>query len=153
MMPFMFRIFLAVLLLLFATTSLVALFETVEPTAASIIAVLIVGMIFVGLPVGFAVKLLRRRRERDSPASQPDAKVPLEVEVLRLARRLDGRLTAMEVVTELGVSIDRAEAVLKDLNKRGVSGVLISDSGLLVYTFRDLEDLDEKDSAQPLLQS
>lgn len=148
----MLKLFIASLLLLFATISLVALFETVEPNIASIIAVLIVGMLFVGVPVWFAIKLLRGRRGGKSP-SQPDAKGGLEVEVLKLARRLDGRLTAMEVVTELGVGIDRAEAVLKDFNKRGIAGVLISDSGLLVYSFQDLENLDEKDSARPLLDS
>lgn len=91
------------------------------------------------------------RRSASSPPPVPA--VPFEVEVLKLARRLDGRLTAMEVVTELGVGVDKAEAALKDLNQRGIAGVLISDSGLMVYSFRELENLDEKDSAEPLLDA
>ena len=138
---------LAVVLLVFAAIVVAALFDIVEPTLSGILAVLIVGLIFAGLPIWLAIWLLRGRRNPDEPSDE------LEVQVLKLARRLEGRLTAMEVVTELGVGIDEAEAVLKSFNKRGVAGVLISDSGLLVYSFRDLESLDEKDSARPLMDA
>jgi hypothetical protein len=50
------------------------------------------------------------------------------------------------------VGVDRAQAVLADLNDRGVAGMLISDSGLVVYSFRDLELLEEKASARPAVE-
>lgn len=145
----------AALLLIFAVIALKAMYDVADPTFTGIIAILIVGLIFVGLPVGLAIRLLRGPRKKVPPPPKPTQgpSYNLEVEVLKLARRLEGRLTAMEVVTELGVGIVEAEAVLKSFNDRGIAGLLISDSGLLVYSFRDLEYLDEKDSARSLLDA
>ena len=156
------------ILILFACLFLVALVSTFEASGPWFIAFVILGMVFVGLPTWLAFRLARKRRasealakpapapavpppRRESKPAGPDPRVQFEIEVLKLARRHEGRLTAMEVVTELGVGVDKAKAVLADLNDRGIAGMLISDSGLVVYNFQELEDLDEKDSARPLL--
>lgn len=88
---------------------------------------------------------------RPAPPSVPVVdEDELEVDVLQLARKKGGRLTLLEVVTELEVGVDEAEAVLEDLQVRGIAGLLVSDSGLLVYSFHELQYLADKDSAKPL---
>lgn len=167
------------LCLVFAAISLVAVFEVVEFNTADLIAGFLVGLLMVALPAWAGLRLLDLRptgltKPNSSPSvssrsvssrsvSQPlVSQVPppppmlpsdndeLEVDVLQLARKKGGRLTVLEVVTELEVGVDQAETVLEDLQVRGIAGILVSDSGLMVYSFHELQHLGEKDAAQPV---
>lgn len=75
----------------------------------------------------------------------------LEAEVLRLAGRHAGRLTAVEVAGELAVSPAAAEEVLHALALKKVADLQVTESGVLVYVFHDVAHASEKDQARRLL--
>jgi hypothetical protein len=75
----------------------------------------------------------------------------LESEVLRLAARRDGKLTVVEVVTELAVSPDAAKESLDSLMMRELAEIEIADSGMLVYVFRDIRNLPGKADSKGIL--
>ncbi len=76
----------------------------------------------------------------------------IESEVLRLAGERGGRLTLVEIITEMAVSTEAAQQALDSLVHREVADIAISDSGVLVYTFHDVERLAEKSRAKGVLE-
>lgn len=74
----------------------------------------------------------------------------LEAEIIKLARRAQGRLTVVEVMSELGVDKDQAEQALDSLAQQKYADYEITDSGLLVYTFAELQLLDEKNRSRSI---
>lgn len=75
----------------------------------------------------------------------------VESEILRLARRSGGKLTTVEVVSELAIDAEEAGRHLDSLARREIAEIQVSDSGVLVYDFHDLRHLGEKDEAKGLL--
>ena len=75
----------------------------------------------------------------------------LEAEILKMAGRHGGRLTAVEVAGELALPTTRAEELLNELMAREMADIEVTDSGLLVYTFHDVRHLSEKETARGLL--
>jgi predicted DNA repair protein MutK len=112
-------------------------------------------LITVGLPAVGAVALIARHRRSgrrlDSRRDQLRQQT-LESEVLRLAAQRDGRLTVVEIVTEMAVTTEHAQAALDALVAREVADIAISDSGVLVYTFHDIQHLPEKSRARGVLE-
>ncbi len=76
----------------------------------------------------------------------------LEAEILKMAERYGGRLTAVEVAGELAVPSTTAEELLNELMRRELAEIEITDSGVLVYAFHDVRHLSEKESARGLLE-
>jgi hypothetical protein len=76
----------------------------------------------------------------------------IESEVLRLAGERGGRLTIVEIVTEMAVSTEAAQQAIDALVQREIADIAISDSGVLVYTFHDVERLAEKSRAKGILE-
>ena len=76
-----------------------------------------------------------------------------EAEVLKLAARRDGRLTAVEVSSELAVTHEEATALLNALETSGAAEVQITPSGVLVYDFHDIRHLAEKPAARGVLDA
>ncbi|HYJ78949.1 MAG TPA: hypothetical protein VEW03_05085 [Longimicrobiaceae bacterium] len=76
-----------------------------------------------------------------------------EAEVLKLAARRDGRLTAVEVSSELAMTHEDATAVLNALETSGAAEVQITPSGVLVYSFHDIRHLAEKPDARGVLDA
>ncbi|WP_428277462.1 hypothetical protein [Candidatus Palauibacter sp.] len=76
----------------------------------------------------------------------------LEAEILKMAGRHGGRLTAVEVAGELAVPTTTAEELLNELMAREMAEIEITDSGLLVYAFHDVRHLSEKETARGLLE-
>ena len=76
----------------------------------------------------------------------------LEAEILKMAGRHGGRLTAVEVAGELAVPATTAEELLNELMAREMAEIEVTDSGLLVYTFHDVRHLSEKEAARGLLE-
>lgn len=76
----------------------------------------------------------------------------LEAEILTMAGRHGGRLTAVEVAGELAVPTTLAEELLNELMAREMADIEITDSGLLVYAFHDVRHLSEKETARGLLE-
>ncbi|HEX7089523.1 MAG TPA: hypothetical protein VF192_05265 [Longimicrobiales bacterium] len=121
---------------------------------ASAPATLVAVLIGVGLPAFGGVALIARpgARRRLARRREELRRQTLEAEVLRLAGRHGGRLTVVEVVTELAVDADDAKQVLDALMVGGLAEIEVTDSGMLVYTFRDVASLPHKSSARGLLE-
>jgi predicted ArsR family transcriptional regulator len=70
---------------------------------------------------------------------------------MRLAARRGGRLTVVEVITELAVSTEAAKESLDALAMQEVADMEVTDSGMLVYAFRDIQNLSQKENAKGIL--
>ena len=109
----------------------------------------------VALPGIAGVALLTRRLRQGSrldASREALRRQTLESEILRLAGAHDGRLTLVEIVSEMAVPAEEAQAALDALTEREVADIAITDGGTLVYTFRDLERRVDKGAARPLLE-
>ena len=112
-------------------------------------------LITVGLPAAGGAALLashfrygkRFEQRRDLLRQQT-----LEAEILRLAAERGGRLTLVEIVTEMAVPSEHAQQALDALAMREVADVAITESGTLVYTFHDIRHLDQKPHAKGVLE-
>jgi hypothetical protein len=108
----------------------------------------------VGLPALGGLALLRRRLRSQRLSGDRTERLrqqTLEAEILRFAGRHEGKLTAVEVASDLGVRVEEAKRVLNELMVRGQADIEVTDSGVLVYRFHDIEHLDEKKRTRGLL--
>ena len=124
----------------------------VDPRALSTIVALGIGA---GLPAGGGMWLLARHfggRRRIGHRREQLRRDTIEAEVLKMAARNDGRLTAVEVSGELALAPATAEEVLNGLMTRELAEIEVTDSGLLVYTFHDVRSLSETASAKGILE-
>ena len=76
----------------------------------------------------------------------------LEAELLRLAGRHAGRVTIVEAVSELAVTPEEAKEALDALAVRGLADFEVTDSGVVVYVFHDIQHIDEKHESRGLLE-
>ena len=60
-------------------------------------------------------------------------------------------MTVVEVVRELAATHSDAESLLRSLVERGSADVEVTDSGLLVYTFPDVQLLEDKPTSRGVL--
>jgi len=114
---------------------------------ALIIAVLLPGAAGVALITGRVGARGRIGARREALRRQT-----LEAELLRLARRHAGRLTVVEVVSELAVADDEAKEALDALAVRGLADFEVTDSGVVVYVFHDVKHIDDKHDSRGLLE-
>ena len=123
-----------------------------DPTA---IATLLALLIAAGLPAAGGTWLLASHFGAGRGIEQRRARLrqdTMEAEVLKMAGRHNGRLTAVEVAGELAVPTQTAEELLNELMAQGRADIEMTDSGLIVYTFDDVRSLPEKESARGLLE-
>lgn len=113
-------------------------------------------LLTVGLPAAAGValasshfrgggRLANRRREL--------RRQTIESEVLRLAGQHRGRLTAVEVAQEMAIAPEEAKEVLDSLVVREMAELEITDAGLLVYAFSDVQRLGGKSRAKGILDA
>lgn len=107
------------------------------------------------LPLGFGIKLLRDqfggdRRVEANKADMRDR--TLNAEVLKLAGAHGGKLTIVEVVTALAITSDDAKRILDSLALEGHADFQVTDSGVVVYDFREIRRMDDKSSARGILE-
>ena len=102
-------------------------------------------------PAMGGIALLRRRRQDARTLALRQE--TLEAEVLGLAMRHQGRLTAVEVATEFGLSPEEAKAVLDGLVTREVADLEMTDRGVLVYSFHEARHVGGKHDARGLLDA
>jgi hypothetical protein len=74
-----------------------------------------------------------------------------QVAILRLARRLGGRLTVADVVLATGLSLGEAEATLNELARQRYVDLRVSPSGVLVYHCFPLANTPDKSPASWLM--
>lgn len=145
------RTFLGVLLLL---VSLFMGWGFARSGLATGAAVWLALLVAVGLPAAGGVALLSEPLRRRLGSERRRARLEqetLDAEVLRLAMRRDGRLTVLEVVSELGIPEARATGILNGFHSRDRADLEVTASGVLVYTFHDIRHLDEKSTARGIL--
>lgn len=70
--------------------------------------------------------------------------------ILRLAREKGGSLTVTEAAMDARITVEKTEEILRELTISGHAEMRISDSGLVVYHFAEIERWDEKYRARPV---
>ncbi len=70
--------------------------------------------------------------------------------ILRLAREKGGSLTVIEAATDTRITVEKTEEILRELTISGHAEMRISDSGMVVYHFPEIERWDEKYRARPV---
>ena len=121
-------------------------------TPATIAALLIT----VGLPAAAGVALAASHVRRGSKFARRKEELrrqTVESEILRLAGQHRGRLTAVEVASEVAVSPEEAKEALDSLVAREMAELEITESGLIVYAFGDVQRLSEKARAKGVLDA
>ncbi|MEM7065514.1 MAG: hypothetical protein AAF572_20405 [Cyanobacteria bacterium P01_B01_bin.77] len=117
------------------------------------------GMTFgvgVGLPMVAGMGLVgSHRRDRKRLASRiVDSRfLVLRSEILKLAQQNQGKLTEIEIIFELGIEQAVANEVLTDLCNQDLAEIEMTQSGLLVYVFPDIQQLPTKHSSRGLLDA
>ena len=101
------------------------------------------GIALLAAPAGSSRRLVARRAQL--------RRQTLGAELLRLAARRGGKLTVVEVVTELAVSAEEAAESLDLLAREEVAELEVTDSGTIVYAFRDVQNLSQKERAKGIL--
>jgi hypothetical protein len=76
----------------------------------------------------------------------------IEAEILKMAMREQGRLTAVEVATQLALPQESAKEALDALVTRDLADIAVSDEGVIVYTFHDAKNVAGKVSARGVLE-
>lgn len=110
----------------------------------------------VGLPAAGAVMLARGHYGEKARLSGRKAELrrnTVDAEILRLAAAHNGKLTAVEVATELAMSPDAAKEALESLGIRGHADVEVTEDGVLVYSFYDIRHLGGKERAKGVLDA
>ena len=127
---------------------------------SAVVLILATGLTIV-LPGVVGVRLLRPfvGRQPDLAVAHPLAGIPplepapsLEATLVRLAERLGGRLTVIEVVRETGMGADASESALSKLVEEGLAEPEVTDDGLMVYVVKDLELLKRKSQSRGVLE-
>ncbi len=120
-------------------------------TAPATIAAL---LITVALPATGGVLLISNRFGRGKRLALRREELrqqTFESEILRLAAQRQGRLTAVEVMTEFAIPLDQANALLESLMVRQLADVEVTDSGVVVYAFHDIQHVGDKPRAKGIL--
>ena len=111
-------------------------------------------LISAGLPAAAGIALLKpgifgsRRLQKNKADIRQRT---LESEVLRLAALRQGKLTIVEVVTDLAILPEEAKAVMDSLALKGLADFAVTDSGIVVYDFQEVRNLPDKSSAKGIL--
>ena len=117
--------------------------------------VLVAVLITVLVPGAAGVALTARRLRagpRRNDRREALRRQTLDSEILRLASRNGGRLTLVDVVQDMAVPTEEAQGALEGLVHREIADLAVTDSGTLVYTFRDIERRDETGRARHILE-
>ena len=112
-------------------------------------------LIAVVLPAAGGIALIRGGRAggagRLTARREELRQETLQAELLRLAGRHAGRLTIVVAVTALAITPEEAKHALDELAVRGLADFEVTDSGVVVYAFYDVQKLGDKHTARKLL--
>jgi hypothetical protein len=113
-------------------------------------------LITVALPAAAGVTLALghfRARGRFGRRREELRRQTIESEILRLAGRHDGKLTIVEVASDMAISPEAAKDALDSLALHELAELEITDSGVIVYAFHDVRHLQEKAHAKGVLDA
>ena len=94
-----------------------------------------------------------RKQHRLQTGRDGLARMSLEAEVLKLAHEKEGKLTAVEAMSELAVDKLTADRLLGSLAGQGLAEVELTESGVMVFAFYEVAHLNEKASAKGVLDA
>jgi hypothetical protein len=80
-------------------------------------------------------------------------KQTMESEMLKFAAKRGGKLTVVEVVSEMPLDHLAAKDILDSLVAQSLAAVELTESGIIVYAFYDLRHLSEKEYAKGVLDA
>ncbi len=109
----------------------------------------------VGLPAAAGIALIRGHYRSGSRVRGHKADLrqqTLEAELLRCAELHGGKLTIIEAVRDLAITPEDAKQALDALSLRGMAEFEVTDSGVVVYAFHDLQRLGDKPNARGILE-
>lgn len=112
-------------------------------------------LITVLLPAAGGLALLTGGRRGGSKLGARREKLrrdTLQSELLRLAGVHEGRLTVVEAVATLAITPEEAKDNLDALAVRGLADFEVTDSGIVVYVFHDVQRLGDKHQSKGLLE-
>jgi len=107
------------------------------------------------LPAGMGTALLIGHFRGKSKLSDRKAELrqkTIEAELLSLAQKHAGKLTIVESVSALAITPEDAKDALDALARRGLADFEVTDSGVIVYVFHDVQRLSEKSKSRGLLE-
>ncbi len=113
-------------------------------------------LIAVGVPAGAGVALIHShyRNRRLRTADRAELRLQTwESELVKLATERGGKLTVVEAVAATGLRAPQVDEALRSLTLQGVADIDVTDSGMLVYRFPDVQLLEEKGGSKPILDS
>lgn len=113
-------------------------------------------LITVGLPAVGGILLTTNRFGRGKRLAERRERLrqqTFESEILRLAAQRQGRLTAVEIMTEFAIPLDQANELLESLVVRELADIEVTDSGVVVYAFHDIRHIGDKPRAKGILDA
>jgi hypothetical protein len=98
------------------------------------------------LPIAIGTGLIAGPRTQKSlaPATAARRSQTIQAEMIKLAIAQGGALTVVEVVSTLGIDSQTATQELTALTYQQIAELEMTDSGLMVYRFPDVQSLSEK---------
>ena len=103
---------------------------------------------------GLSLLYLHSRKKRILVRSRDNLRrKTLQAEILKLASVRNGKLTIIEVMTELEIELEAATIALNSLTHQNIAEVEVTESGILVYSFYDIQHLSEKSSSRGILDA
>lgn len=117
------------------------------------IAALLLTAVLPGVGAGLLIRGHLADRDRRSGRKALLRQQTLEAEILKYAAKHGGRLTAVEVATQLALTPEAAKEALDALAVRSQADIEVTDEGVLVYTFYDVRHLGGKGSAKGILDA
>lgn len=121
-----------------------------ELSGAVIGALLLVGVLPLGAGAGLIASHLRRGRGIQQ-SKEVLRNQTLIAETLKFAQRQGGRLTVIEVSSEFAITPEQAKDLLNQLHSQDLAEIEVTDAGLIVYRFGDVQSLAQKNQSRGLL--
>jgi hypothetical protein len=109
--------------------------------------------IVVLLPAISGIALLRGIGRGDKARYDRLRQATIEAEVMKLAIAESGKLTAIEVATQLSLQEDEAKRALDSMVEREIADIEITDDGVLVYTFDSAKRIGGKETSRGILDA
>lgn len=113
-------------------------------------------LIAVGIPAGAGLALIQShyRNRRMLTADRAELRLQTwESELVKLAAERGGKLTVVEAVAATGLRAPQVDEAFRSLTQQGVADIDVTDSGMLVYRFPDVQLMGEKGGSKPILDA
>ncbi|MEX2283083.1 MAG: hypothetical protein WEE89_11420 [Gemmatimonadota bacterium] len=123
-----------------------------DTSVAAMIGALAIAVLLPGMTGAALIAAHFRGKGRLADRKQDLRQQTLEAEALLLAGKHGGKLTIVEMVGTLAVTPEDAKNALDALARRGFADFEVTESGVIVYAFHDLQKLSEKPQSKNILE-